>query len=156
WREFERNATRETLNTAQIADAATLARAAAESLRTDEAPDFVSPAVPKSLDALAAMPLSLSEAETPPDAIAAGMESLAIDMLESVSNVVKLIAEAAVESAAEYGKGFGKGFKKAAKAQAPKDGAAAFKWLRRLAIATIGGGATTGSVATFANLITKY
>src|SRR5262249_27873594 len=124
--------------------------------RAEEAPAFVSPAVPQSLDALADVPKALSEAETPPDAIAAGMESLAIDMLESVSNVVKPIAEVAVESAGEFAKGFAKGFKKAATAQGPKDGAAAFKWLRRVAIVTVGGGAATGSVAAFANLITKY
>ncbi len=96
------------------------------------------------------------------DIIEEGSELLAADLIESVNNVLKPIAEVALTAARDYGKGFGKGFKKAAKKQGPKDGEKAFKWLRRIVIGAAGGGAAlggavgTGSFAALSNLIAKY
>jgi hypothetical protein len=58
--------------------------------------------------------------------------------------------------AGDYAKRFGGGFEKAARRQAPKDGEKAFKWLRRLAITGVAGGAGAGAFAQLAQLIAKY
>lgn len=154
WREFKRNAAKETLSSAQIADSTALAREAASALQQGEAASFVDPAIPQALEQLAdALPVAKAGAEPPPDAIEAGKELLAADLVESVNNTLKPIAEVALAAAGAYGKGARKGFIEEAKKQGPKDGRAAFKWLRRLAI---GGGAGAGSFVALTNLIAKF
>jgi hypothetical protein len=145
WREFVANAAKQTMSAAQIVDSSSLATEAAKALQQEEAAAFVDPIVPQALEELAhALP-----AAPAPDAVEAGKELLAADLVESVNNIVKPIAEVALS----YARGFGKGFKKAAKKQGPIDGEKAFKWLRRLAI---GGGAGAGSFVALANLIAKF
>ena len=78
---------------------------------------------------------------------------LAADLVESVNNTLKPIAEVALASAGDYVEGFGKGFKKAAKKQGRIDGEKAFKWLRRL---VVGGGAGAGSFVALSNLIARF
>jgi hypothetical protein len=151
WREFVANAAKQTMSAEQIADSTLLAAEAAKALRRDEAPAFVDPVVPQALEQLAdVLPVTPAGA---PDAIESGKELLAADLVESVNNTLKPIAEVALSSAGDYAEGFGKGFKKAAKKQGSIDGEKAFKWLRRLAI---GGAAGTGSFVALSNLITKF
>jgi hypothetical protein len=154
WREFKRNAAKETLSELQVADSTSLAREAASALQLGEAASFVDSAIPHSLEQLAdALPVAKAGEELPPDAIEAGKELLAADLVESVNNTLKPIAEVALSVARDYADGVGKGFKKAAKKQGPIDGEKAFKWLRRLAI---GGGAGAGSFVALSNLIAKF
>lgn len=98
-------------------------------------------------------------------------ELLAIDIVESVNNTLKRIAEAAVATkmktgaavegvgavlavaGKDYVGGLEKGFKRAAKKQGPIDGERAFKWLRR---AIVTGAAGSGSVIGLSHLIAKY
>jgi len=151
WREFVANAAKQTMTAAQIASSPALATEAAKALTEEEAPIFVDPIVPQMLEALAdALPSSGA-----PDALEAGKELLAADLVESVNNTLKPIAEVALASMTDYAEEFGKSFKKEAKKQARIDGKNAFKWLRRLAI---GGGAAvgTGSFVALSHLIAKY
>jgi len=82
----------------------------------------------------------------------AGKELLAADIVESVNNVLKRVAEAALylsastrdavasassllrDAGGQYAKGVGKGLIKAATRQGPKDGEMLFRWFRRVAI----------------------
>ena len=154
WREFKRNAAKEMLSAAQIDDSTALAREAASALQQNEAAAFVDSAIPRSLELLAdALPVAKAGEELPPDAIEAGKELLAADLVESVNNTLKPIAEVALSAARDYADGVGKGFKKAAKKQGPIDGEKAFKWLRRLAV---GGGVGGGSFVALSNLIAKF
>ena len=154
WREFKRNAAKETLSPSQVEDSTSLAREAASALQQDEAVSFVDPAVPHALEQLAdALPVAKANNAPPPDVIEAGKALLAADLVESVNNTLKPIAEVALASASEYAEEFGKSFKKAAKKQGRIDGEKALKWLRRLAI---GGGAGGGSFVALSNLIFKF
>jgi hypothetical protein len=73
--------------------------------------------------------------------IEAGSELLAIDLIESINNILKPIAEVAIAAAQEYAAGFSKGFRRTAKKKGSKDGEKVFIWLRRFAV----GAATSGS-----------
>lgn len=156
WREFKRNAAKETLVAEQVASAIPLAQEAANALRSDEAGEFVDPLLPDTLEELGRS-LSIGSSEYPGDAIAEGNDLLAADLIESVNNTLKPIAEVAVSAAVDYAKGFGDGFKKAAKKQGPIDGAKAFKWLRRIVVgAGVGVGAPAGTFFALSQLIAKY
>jgi hypothetical protein len=156
WREFKRNAAKETLTPEQVASAIPLAQEAANALRSDEASEFVDRSLPNTLEQLSRTISSKAE-EYPGAAIAEGNDLLAFDLIESVNNTLKPIAEVAVSAAADYAKGFGGGFKKAAKKQGPVDGVKAFRWLRRIVIgAGIGSGAAAGTFPVLSQLIAKY
>ena len=147
WREFKKNAAKETMNAEQIETSTALAKEVANLLRRNEARDFVDPAVPNSLGKMA----EVLSGEAPADAIEAGKELLAFDIIESINNTLKPIAEQALLFFDEYTRGMGKGFKKAAKKQAPIDGEKVFKWLRRFVIA-----GTAGAAGSLSTLIVKY
>jgi hypothetical protein len=161
WREFKRNASKETLTAQQVALAVSLAKETATALREAEAKEFVDESLPQATERLAAaldVTDKTSAEPVPEDVIEAGRELLAVDLIESVNNILKPIAEAALKIGADagkgYGTGFGKGFIRAAKKQGPKDGEKAFKWLRR---AALGGGATAvGLSVGLAPLIQKF
>jgi hypothetical protein len=177
WRDFKRNAEKVTLTAGQIAAAGPLAATTANTLREGEAQEFVDAPVPAALEELTQTLQQVSApGEGPFDAIEAGNELLAADLIESVNNVLKPIAEAALNAAVAAGKalgeagktlagagqdfavGFGKGLRKAAKKEGPKAGEKAFKWLQRLAIAgAVGGaGAAGGVFAELGRLIAKF
>lgn len=101
WREFKRNAAKETLSAEQVKESVSLARQAARALEQKEAKDFVDPAVPHSLQQLAEASNIVSVEGTPSvDASTSAQELLAVDLVESVNNTLKPIAEAALASAA--------------------------------------------------------
>jgi hypothetical protein len=155
WREFKRNAARQTLTGQQVGTAASLAVATATALRNEEAAVLVDLSIPQALEHLAA-PL---QAVTPfrneahEGIIEAGNDLLAYDALESVNNILKRIAEKALnaktlaggaargvgstirEAGKQYAGSVGTGFKRTAKKQGLKDGEKLFMWLRRVVIA---------------------
>jgi hypothetical protein len=169
WREFKRNAAEGHLTAEQVGNAAPLATAVATALRDGEAAAFTDPAIPQTLENLAE-PLRAT-GDGYQDTIEAGKEELALDVVESVSNILKRIAEGALaaktltgtvvagvgstlgDAGADYAQGGGKGFKRAAKRQGPKDGEKVFKWLRRAAIA---GGYGVGAALGLPQLIAAY
>jgi hypothetical protein len=160
WREFKRNAAKETLTPEQIAAAGPLAKEAAAALRQDDAKEFVDPNVPQAIERLADS-LTVAEkdsADLPVEVIESGKELLAIDLIESVNNALKPIAEAVLSTAAdagtEYAKGVKKGLVRAAKRQGPKDGEKLFKWLRRVAIS--GGVSAAGWSIGLSHLLEKF
>jgi hypothetical protein len=171
WRDFISNAAKATLTPDQVKAAGPLAATAAKALRQEEARAFVDAPVPAALEGL--IPGRL---EPPFDAIEAGSALLAADLVESVNNVLKPVAEAALTAALasgralgkagttlaraglDYVSGVGEGIDKAAKEEGPKDGEKAFKWLRRLAIAAAAGvgAAGAGVFAELGQLIAKF
>ena len=151
WREFKRNAAKETLNLDQTASSIELAALAANALREEEAKEFVDSVIPESIDQLSKV--ARGDADSVPSAVDAGLELLAADIVESVNNVLKPIAEAALSFVQDYAVEMGRGFRREAKKQAKKDGERAFKWLRRLVLTSAGG---TGTFAAFSTLIVKY
>jgi hypothetical protein len=160
WRAFKRNAARESLSAQQIADAIPLAKETAIALRQEDAREFVDPILPQIIESLAdslTMAATVGTDDVPKDIIEGGQELLAIDLIESVNNTLKPIAEAALSTAAdvgtEYAKGVKKGLVRAAKREGPKDGEKLFKWLRRGAIG--GGAAAVGWSVGLAPLIQK-
>jgi hypothetical protein len=160
WRAFKRNAAKESLTAEQVASAASLAKATAAALREEEAREFVDESLPRAVEHLAgALDVTdeTSGERLPDDVLEAGRELLAVDLIESVNNILKAIVEAALPAAhagKEYAKGLGKGFVRAAKKQGPKDGEKLFKWLRRVAI----GKAImmAGGAAGLGHLLVKY
>jgi hypothetical protein len=152
WREFKRISAGNPLSAEQIEASSSLAREFATALRQQEAADFIDTALPSQLELLLA-PLAATPEHASPDPIEVGKELLAADVIESVNNTLKRIAEGALQSLSEYAKGFQKGFRDEATTQGPKDGAKAFNWLRRI---TIAGAAGTGSYLGLAHLIAKY
>jgi len=152
WRQFRRNAEQEALTPEQVAGAALLAVDAARALRGDEAATFVDAALPEALEQMAQ---PLAELAVSVDAIEDGKELLALDLVESVSNILKRVAEAALGVAAvvnRVGTGYISEYKKGiiAKAceQGKADGARSFVWLRRLVL--VGGAASVGLPTMFA------
>lgn len=140
WREFKRNAAKQSLTAPQMAAAVPLAIGTSHALRNEAAQEFVDPIVPDALQHLAACSGST---ELPPDD--SGEELIAVDLIESTNNILKRIAEGAltvarpakstfVKAGSEYAKGAEKGFVRAAKKQGPIDGERAFKWLRRVVL----------------------
>jgi hypothetical protein len=174
WREFKRNAARQTLTVQQVGTASSLAAATATALRNEEAAVLVDPSIPQALEHLAAPLQAMTpfDIEAHEDVIGAGNDLLAYDALESVNNILKRIAEKALsaktlaggaargvgstlsEAGTGYARGIGTGFKRAAKRQGPKDGEKLFKWLRRAVLA--GGGLTVGSALGLPQLIAAY
>src|SRR5205807_8200271 len=89
WREFKRNAAKETLSAEQIAASVPLAKEAARTLQQDEGSEFVDPTVPHSLEQLAdALPAPVDTEDSSSDEIEAGKELLAADLIESVNNTL--------------------------------------------------------------------
>jgi hypothetical protein len=112
WREFKRNAAQKTLTTEQIAAAPALATEVANALRDQ---DFVDPPLPGSLEQLAgAVHVATDDGRL--DVIEAGMELLAADLIDSVTNILKRLAEVALPLAAAAGKRAGSIASKARKA----------------------------------------
>jgi hypothetical protein len=161
WGEFLQHAAQQTYAPEQVEAAQELAREAAKALRGEA---FADPALPTSLEQLA----DAGELHNgrPPDAVKAGKELLAVDLLESVNNILKQIAEAAMpliaagrQAAASAGKvvdayagNFEKGAIAAARKTGRKDGELAFRWLRRVAAALLAGGAS----AVLGGLIARF
>jgi hypothetical protein len=176
WREFKRNAARSILTPQQVSEAFSLGTEAAEALQSDGARDFVDPIISQTLQQLARPLRPLMKASNEPeperDVIEGGKELLAYDVVESLNNTLKRIAEEALDASViagsaarnigstlnEAGKGYvsgiGKGFTRAAKRQGPRDGEKLFKWLRRAVIAA--GGTAAGAAMGLPQLIAMY
>jgi hypothetical protein len=111
-------------------------------LRDSEARSFVDPALPESLDELAALRTGTAEKDEARLAgIEAGKELLAIDVIESVNNILKRIAEAAIavrvvvgRSANEYTQSLVGQLPKASSKLGREHGDKLPKWLLRIAV----------------------
>jgi hypothetical protein len=167
WREFKRNAAQQILTTEQITAALALANEAASALRDQE---FIDPAVPAALEQLADR-VHVPEAGAALDVIEVGMDLLAADLIESINNILKRIAESALplviaaaqraESVAgKMAKGYADGFEKGAVTEAKKvgqkHGAGVVTWLNRLVVGGSVGGATYGGFVGLSRLIAQY
>jgi hypothetical protein len=101
WREFKRNAEQQTLTPEQVAAAPQLAAQLASALRDTDAEGFVDPGVADALEQLAAaQALDADTLEASADAAEARERFLAIDLIESINNIFKRLAEVAVNSLA--------------------------------------------------------
>jgi hypothetical protein len=175
WREFKRNAAKASLTAQQVADAVPLAKAAATALREEDAQEFVDPDLPQAVERLAESLSVMERAASdslPEDIVESGKDLLAADLIDSVNNILKRIAEAALtvatptgavlsaagstlkEASEKYATGAGKGFIRAAKKQGPTDGEKAFKWLRHVAIS--GGVSAVGWSVGLGHLLEKF
>jgi Leucine-rich repeat (LRR) protein len=159
WREFKRNAAKDQLAPEQLAQAAPIAQQAIDALADKSTEPFVDPKVPQSLEQLAA-PLQPQQHAAARDIIEASKELLVEDVVESINNILKRVAEVALaagltgkEAGAKYAKGLAKGFIEAAKKQGPKDGAALLKWARRF---LVGSGGTAAAVAFIQRLVQTF
>jgi hypothetical protein len=110
WRDFKRNALRDTITQQQVAEVVPIAAQITSALRNDEARPFIGAPLPKALDTLAE-PLRRPPPDDAPEewrhAIEAGNELLALDVIESINNTLKRIAEVAVATGATLGKAAG-------------------------------------------------
>ncbi len=154
WREFKKNASASDFSPGQLAAAGVLAGEVAKSLAGDESKEFVDPKIPASLAKLAdaAQQNAATETDKMPDDPIKGGRYIAADLIASVNNILKRIAEAALliksptidvlenakhvvkKGAENYGKGFAKSFAKTATTIGTKDGEKALKYLRHLII----------------------
>jgi hypothetical protein len=91
WREFKRNAAEQRMTPQQVGAIASLGAEVARALLNEDAATFADPTIAQALDALAT-PL-VRTAELPADIVDAGRQELAVDLLESVNNVLKRLAE---------------------------------------------------------------
>jgi hypothetical protein len=142
WREFQRNADQQSLTAEQIAAAPRLATEIAKALRDREALSFIDPALPESLDELAALKTGKGVQDGARlAAIESGKEALAIDIIESVNNILKRIAEGAIavrvvvaRSASEYAQNLVGQLPKASSKLGREHGDKLPKWLFRIVV----------------------
>ena len=97
WREMIRNANAGKLSAEQTAEAPAIAHTVADALRADEAADIVDPAIPAAVEDLAQAMDARSRNAAALDAIEADPDQLAFDTLESINNVLKGLASAALK-----------------------------------------------------------
>jgi hypothetical protein len=151
WREFKRNAEQQSLTPEQVIEAPNLAAQLANALRDADAQEFIDPAVPDALDELAASEPVEREGNEPATENAESVKELhAIDVIESINNILKRLAERAVairgvvsQSAKGYAAGLAKELPKASAKLGHEHGSRLPKWLFRLAT----GGSVIGYIA---------
>ena len=143
WREFVRNAQKDRLTAEQAAEVAALANAMILALREGEARSLIDQVLPSALEALnAPLQWEIEPREKALDPIKSGKLLLAEDIVESVDNILKRIAEAALtikNFGSYYGQKWKEGFAKEALSSAEKDGGKAFIWMKRTLIGIMTG-----------------
>jgi hypothetical protein len=90
WRAFKRNAADSELNPEQIAEVPDIVEAVVAELKTDAVSEVIEPAIPRSLEEVA-RPIVDWEGM-----LRSGQEQLADDLLESINNILKRLAELAL------------------------------------------------------------
>lgn len=98
WREFIRNATKQSFSQTQIENAGALATEVANTLRDENALTFVDPAVPQALEELVAEFNNVEGEFEKKSTTLAQKELVALDLVESVNNTLKSIAQAATRT----------------------------------------------------------
>jgi hypothetical protein len=99
WREFVRNAEKDRLTSEEAAEVLALANMIIAALREDEARNLIDPAIPSALEFFH-VPLQSGIERATRQPLGTLQESellLANDLLESIDNITKLTAEAALE-----------------------------------------------------------
>jgi hypothetical protein len=170
WREFKQNAAKQALTEQQISEAPALAKEMARALKDDDARQFVDPALPEAIELLADKTLQPTSSEG--SGASGAEELLAADLIDSVNNVLKRIAEAAIATTkplasagaaagatlSKASKGFvteyGKGLVRGAKKEGKRAGEDTAKWLRRIVF--YGGSAAAGAKFGLPALIAKF
>jgi hypothetical protein len=155
WRELKAQPSKEPVPAKKAAEVVAVANELEAALQQTQVKEHVDPALPEAIKALAA-PLQV-ETERPlassDDPLEPAKQELIADVLESVSNTLKPVAEAAMHvghgvaetgaaAAREYGKEASKSFIDEAREQGRKDGRLALVWTRRLLLTTV----TTGGM----------
>jgi hypothetical protein len=108
WRDFKRNAARQSFTPEQTAAASSLADAAIDSFRDEDAKIFIDPIISEVLVGLAE-PLRLAESTRDfGNSSETGLDDLAYDVVESINNVLKRVAERALATARATGATMGK------------------------------------------------
>ncbi|RAI36408.1 hypothetical protein CH340_03115 [Rhodoplanes serenus] len=100
WRAFVQNAGRGKLTPEQVAEAAKLVEPIRVELESDDARAVIDEEIPAALRELG-QPIGLTADKAV--ALEAGMDALAVDLLESVNNVLKAVVEAALAAKARLG-----------------------------------------------------
>ena len=148
WRTFKANASKQKITKDQISQIEPLAADATMALSRDEATEFIDDLVPHRLGALVtllAQKLAEQPNAYPPENIQDDLDTLAFDVLESLNNILKRIAQAAVISAevagrvaGEAGRKFGRRYAETLPVAAGDYGEKAAKltvqWLLRFAV----------------------
>ncbi|HEY8067121.1 MAG TPA: hypothetical protein VIF40_20700 [Methylosinus sp.] len=99
WRQFKANAEKDRLTAEQREEAPRIAAEFAEALRDDEGAQFVEQEIAAIVSEMASRLAAEREAQTQRiDPIAAGADLLAEDLIASIDNVLKTIAEAAIST----------------------------------------------------------
>lgn len=150
WRAFIQNAARVRLTPDQIAEVPRLVEPIVAELESPEGQAVVDPAIPQALRNLV-RPIGLTEQEA--EALDAGMDALAVDVLESINNILKSLAEPALvvgAAAKRYARGFlkeaDKSLEKQFKQWGKGVGPALDRLLKRLTKVTVyGGSGLTGA-----------
>lgn len=163
WREFKRNAEIQSISEEQISHLPALTSAVASALREKDAALYVNAAVAGALGGLSTLLSSDNHQLGISEQNAAKEASVAVDVIESLNNTLKKIAEMALQgpvargvsdTARKAGRGyideFQKGVVQEAKRQGKKDGAATVRWARRF---IVGGGITIGGLISGPSLI---
>ena len=172
WREFQRNASVETISSEQIEASFALAQKTADVLRLDEAKLFVDPVMATNLEELAKMASSESNILNATNSSGYASKILAADLVESVNNIFKSIGQIALERAMAiaqagtaaavdaydtYRDAFAKGFKTELKKAGRLHGTKAVQWLSRLVLwPTAAGVSALGTYTAVWRLMEKF
>ena len=170
WRAFKKNAEKESLTEAQVADAVKIAADLATALREVEASEFVAPEIPDEFNSMSRQ-LDAVRDEAREDRLPAApsANTLPLDMVTSAENFVKKLAEVATaagsevkgvayQSGAEFAREAKDSTIKEAGNQGKKVGPALFKWARRVLVSAgaLAGAKATGLGLVIANLMQQF
>jgi hypothetical protein len=97
WRQFIRNAQKDTLSAEDIVQVAAAAERSAEVLKGQTVAGFIAPNIPELLLKLRGMMPSAEIVAEADERMMGGAEDLAIDLLESLDNILKRLAERAAD-----------------------------------------------------------
>jgi hypothetical protein len=128
WRAFKRNARAADLTTEQIAAAPVIAQALVAEMEAPDGEEVVDPDVPQAFKDLVATFNFISTPDDPTGVIKAGCDLLAVDIVENLSNFIKVATSFAADV---YGRRYFKGLKRKWGDLAEEDGERTAVWLHR-------------------------
>ncbi len=168
WRAFKQNAAKDQFDDAQREAAPQLAADFAAALREDGAAENVEPQIADTLEEMC-RELDAARDKMRDDRLPAAAGTLPEDIVASIGNILKLIAESALhgvkgaaktakDAGAGYAKEFADGVVEQAKKEGKKDGPALIKWAKRTLIAAGAGAAAkaAGLGGVIAAMMDKY
>ena len=164
WVDFTREPSIEKVSAAQAQEISKVAEALSDVLRAPENQAVIDPVLPHAIDTLSAeLANAARRAEARPDPIELGSELLAQDVLESVNNTLKRIAEGALaatslagKKAGSYAKEFGEGADERLRKESRKAGEDVIKLFKRVLYASVSFGGATLTGPTLASWLTAH